>query len=195
MSDLRGKIFTALTGRHADVSGKTDGDLAGMLLAVGGPSSNTQSGVDLTKAAKALGVSRRTVERWMKTSQTGTGQHPSPGHAKTLAAKSRQAATTKAGRLAALGGGQPIGPRGARVSITGVQGPVAAGKTYLRFRTTQLDLDPADAQAMIDAWVQGGDKGFMTWAKNHWDAEYVPDWDFSTVDQLDVQGPFGGVWR
>ena len=36
MSDLRGKLFTALTGRDADVSGQAGGDLRGMLMAVGG---------------------------------------------------------------------------------------------------------------------------------------------------------------
>ena len=60
---------------------------------------------------------------------------------------------------------------------------------------TQVDLDPADAQAMIDAWVAGGDKGFMTWARDHWDQEYVAGWDFSSIDQLEVQEPYGGSWR
>ena len=94
MSDLRGKVFAALTGRHADVSGRTDGDIPGMLLAVGGPSSKTKSGIDLTKAAKALGVSRRTVERWVKTAKTGVGQRPSSPRAHILAPKSREAAAT-----------------------------------------------------------------------------------------------------
>ncbi len=197
MADLRSKIFAALTGQQsADVSGKADGDLAGMLLAIGGPSSRTQSGIDLSKAASALNVSRRTVERWVRTAQTGSGQRPSAAHATTLATRSRQAATTRAGRIAALGGRrQPLGPRGARVSVTGLQGPRAAGKGYLRQRMTQVDLDPADAQAMIDAWVAGGDKGFMTWARDHWDQEYVAGWDFSSIDQLEVQEPYGGSWR
>ena len=82
MSDLRGKLFSAITGRDADVSGQPGGDLRGMLMAVGGASRRTQSGIDLTKAAKSLGVSRRTVERWVKTEQTGTGQRPSAQHAK-----------------------------------------------------------------------------------------------------------------
>ena len=77
MSDLRGKLFTALTGRDADVSGQAGGDLRGMLMAVGGASRRTKSGIDLTKAAKSLGVSRRTVERWVKTEQTSAGQRPS----------------------------------------------------------------------------------------------------------------------
>lgn len=198
MSALRGKIFTALTGRRADVSGKADGDVRGMLMAVGGPSPKTKSGIDLTKAAKSLGVSRRTVERWVKTAQTGIGQHPSPKHATALAAKARQAATTKAGRRATLAGStrrQAIVSRGARVSITGLQGPRAAGRDYMRSRTTQLDLDPADAEAMMTAWEDGGEKGFMSWATGHWGSEYLDDWKFGDVDTVDVERPYGGHWR
>ena len=143
MSDLRGKLFAALTGRQVDVSGTAGADLRGQLMAVGGPSGRTKSGIDLTKAAKGLGVSRRTVERWVKTEQTGDGQRPSPGHAKKLATKARQAATTKAGRKAAL------------ASSTVRQG-VATG---------------------------------------HWGSEYLDDWKFESVDDLDVERPYGGQWR
>lgn len=199
MANLRQTIFTAITGRSgADVAGRADGDIAGMLLAIGGPSSRTRSGIDLSKAAKALGVSRRTVERWVRTAQTGTGQRPSPAHAKTLARKARQAATTKAGRRAALAGStlrQAIASRGARVSITGLQGPRAAGRDYLRRRTTQLDLDPSDAEAMLDAWEAGGEKGFMDWATNHWGQEYLDDWRFDGIDNLDIERPYGGRWQ
>ena len=100
MADLRNTLFAVLTGRQGDVSGKAGGDVRGMLMAVGGSSTRTKSGIDLTAAANKLGVSRRTVERWVKTAQTGTGQRPSAPHAKALAAKARQAATTKAGRKA-----------------------------------------------------------------------------------------------
>lgn len=198
MSDLRGKLFSALTGLDADVSGRSDGDLRGMLMAVGGASRGTKSGIDLTKAAKSLGVSRRTVERWVKSEQTGTGQRPSAQHAKSLATKARQAATTKAGRRAALADStirQAISSRGARLSMTGLQGPRAAGRDYMRSRTTQLELDPADAEAMMEAWENGGEKGFMTWATGHWGNEYLDDWKFDAVDGIDIERPYGGEWR
>lgn len=198
MSDLRGKLFAALTGQDADVSGKAGGSVRGMLLAVGGASRRTKSGIDLTKAANALGVSRRTAERWVKTEDTGTGQRPSAQHAKTLSTKARQAATTKAGRRAALAGSsirQAIASRGARLAITGSQGPHAAGQDYMRPRTTLLELDPADAEAMMNAWENGGEKGFMSWATGHWGNEYLPDWKFETVDAIDVERPYGGGWR
>ena len=198
MADLRSNLFAALTGRQADVSGKAGGDVRGMLMAVGGTSSRTKSGIDLTAAAGKLGVSRRTVERWVKSAQTGTGQRPSAQHAKSLAAKARQAATTKAGRKAALAGSslrQAISSRGARVSIDGVQGPHAAGKDYMRKRVTQVDLDPADAEAMMNAWENGGEKGFMSWASTVWDSEYLNDWKFDSVDGISIERPHGGAWR
>lgn len=198
MSDLRGKVFTALTGSDADVSGQTGGDLRRMLMAVGGASRRTRSGIDLTKAAKTLGVSRRTVERWVKTEQTGAGQRPSAQHLKSLAGKARRAATTKSGRRAALAGStmrQAITGRGARLSITGLQGPHAAGRDYMRKRTTQLELDPADAEAMLNAWEDGGEKGFMAWATGHWGNEYLDDWKFDDVDGIDIERPYGGGWR
>ncbi len=198
MADLRSKLFTALTGRAADVSGAAQGDVRGMLMAIGGPSSKTQSGIDLTKAASALGVSRRTAERWLS-----TGQRPRPRNATALARKARQAATTKAGRRAALAGSpvQRAAARGARISITALQGPHT--RDYMRKRTTQILLDPADAQAMFDAWEQGGDKGFMTWATTHWGGdpntgrlgEYVDGWQFGDVDDVTIETPYGGGWR
>jgi transposase-like protein len=198
MAGLRGKLFTALTGQAADVAGKADGDVHGMLLAVGGTSTKTQSGIDLSKAATKLGVSRRTVERWVKTAKTGSGQRPSLGHGKQLARKARQAATTIAGRRTALAEstlGKAITRRGARLAITGLQGPRANGREYLRFRTTMLDLDPLTAQAMLAAYQAGGDKGFMTWATTVWGDEYVPDWGFGEVASIEIQRPYGGNWR
>lgn len=198
MADLRNTLFSILTGRQADVSGSASGDVRGMLMAVGGTSNRTKSGIDLTKAASKLGVSRRTVERWVKSAQTGAGQRPSPQHAKALASKARQAATTKAGRKAALAGSplrQAITSRGARVSIDGLQGPHAAGKDYIRKRVTQVYLDPADAHAMMNAWETGGEKGFMSWATTFWDTEYLNDWTFDSVDGVTIERPHGGAWR
>jgi len=203
-SGLRGRVFAALTGNNqADVSGKGD-DVTGMLMAIGGPSSRTRSGIDLTQAAGSLGVSRRTVERWVKSAATGTGQRPSPTHSKALTGKARQAASTKAGRKAALSGVRAAKTfaRGARISINGMQGPHAAGRDYLRERTTQLELDPEAVEAMLDAYEQGGEKAFTAWATNHWGVDggdgapaYLDDWRFESMNSVDLEGPYGGGWR
>ena len=59
----------------------------------------------------------------------------------------------------------------------------------------ELELDPADAEAMMDAWENGGEKGFMDWATGHWGNEYLDDWKFDAVDGIDIERPYGGGWR
>lgn len=192
---LRARIFTALTGRVADVSGSPSGNLLGQLLAIGGPSRRTASGIDLTRAARELGVSRRTAERWVAAERTGVGQRPSKRHAKTLAAKSRRVASTQRGRRATSSdaGLRQKTRRGARLTVTALQGPLS--REYMRRRTVALDLDPADAEAMIDAWENGGEKGFMTWMGAHFDNDYVADWKMDTPEAIGVEEPYGGAWR
>ena len=196
MADLRGILFNAFTGRQADVSGDAEGDLRGMLMAVGGPSSRTKSGIDINKAAAALGVAGDTVRRWVRTAQTGTGQRPAPANAAALAKQSRQAATTKAGRRnARAGAATPNTSRGVRIAINGFQGPLAMGREYITKRTTTLDLSPADAEAMLTAWENGGEKGFLSWASGHWDQEYLNDWTFPNILEVEVDPKTGGGSR
>lgn len=191
--DIRNPLYQALTGnKGADVSGKGD-DVLGQLRAIGGTSRRTKSGIDLTAAAKKLGVQRRTVERWVAAAEGKRGQKPSGGSAKKLAKISRQAASTKAGRRAAVGGWRSAGGS-ARISITGLQGPAKAGRDYKRQRTTTLVLDPDQVEAMMDAYENGGEKGFMSWATKHWDDEYLPDWGFDDIDDIGIDGQSGGRW-
>ncbi len=190
-SRLRATVFGALTGNTGDVSGRTDADVRDMLMALGGPA-KTKSGINLTAAASQLGVTRRTVERWV----TDAGERGKP-RGKTLAnlvTKSRQSATTQAGRRRAVGriretggpGGSAIGRYGTKVSISGVQGPAVAGKDYLRQRRVHLDLDPDAVQGMWGAYEQGGDKAFVGWLENHADQDYVGGWTFGSIDSLDL---------
>jgi transposase-like protein len=188
-SPLRRTLFTALTGSQL-------GELRGMLLAVGGATTRTRSGIDLTAAARKLGVSRRTVERWVRTAETGRGQRPSPRHAQQLTRRARQAVRSKSGRQAIVATArQQVAARGARLSISGLQGPHAAGRDYMRRRLTQLDLDPAQAGALLDAYTQGGEQGFLSWATDHWGREYLDDWTFGAVETVQVDTPQGGRWQ
>lgn len=57
--------------------GVSNGDLRARLLAAGGPSDTTKSGINLTKAAEVLGYSRRTLERWLASPDTKS--HHKPG--------------------------------------------------------------------------------------------------------------------
>src|ERR1035437_46918 len=113
---LRGTLFTAFSGRNADVSGDAGGDVAGMLLAIGGPG-KTKSGIDLTAAAKELGVTRRTVERWVTTANEKSKL--TGANLAKVVTKSRQAATTQKGRRAAGARGRGSGGHGGASRIPG----------------------------------------------------------------------------
>lgn len=178
---LRSSIFRGMTGRSGvDVSGRP-GNVRAQLMTLGGPSAKTKSGIDLTAAANKLGLQRRTLERWV-----GGQQKPRATNAKTLATKAKQVASTKAGRSQVADQVRSRTSRGGRVSIKGWQGPGA--KDYYRKRTTEVDLDPDQMEAMVGAWESGGDKGLMGWLTDHYDEEYLGDWGFDTVDEFGLSG-------
>lgn len=191
---LRNTVFGALTGIPGDVSGDRGGQLRDMLMAIGGPA-RTKSGINLTEVAKELGVTRRTVERWVTTDGTERGK-PKPATLAAVAKKSRQAATTQQGRAKALGrmrggagagsGGAAIATYGAKLTVRAHQGVVAGGREYLRDRTIALALDPDAVEAMNAAYAQGGDKAFLAWAENHADATYAAGWGIDRIDSLDL---------
>ena len=191
---LATKAFALFTGRAGDVSGARGAGLLGQLLAIGGPSARTTSGIDLTRAAAALGVSRRTAERWVATARTGSGQRPSTRHAAALAARSKAMATTRAGRSAAMAttGRMASLARGAKLTIAAVQGPRSV--EYMRPRTVSVILDPDQASAMAEAWQGGGQRGLMRWAVGHFREEYTDGWRFGEVDSLDVEPSAGPRW-
>ena len=191
---LATKAFTLFTGRAGDVSGSPGGGLLDQLRAIGGASARTASGIDLTAAAAGLGVSRRTVERWVVRERTGAGQRPSARHAAALAQRSRAMATTRGGRASAMAGTGRVASlaRGAKLTISGVQGPRSV--EYMRPRTVSVMLDPDQAQAMTGAWQGGGQRGLMRWAVGHFRQEYTDGWRFGQVDSLDVDPAAGPRW-
>ncbi len=198
MADLRNTLFSILTGRQADVSGSASGDVRGMLMAVGGTSNRTKSGIDLTKAARCSGCPGARWNGGSRALRPVRGSVPHRSTRRRWRPGARQAATTKAGRKAALAGSPPrqaITSRGARVSIDGLQGHTPRGKDYIRKRVTQVYLDPADAHAMMNAWETGGEKASMSWATTFWDTEYLNDWTLDSVDGVTIERPHGGAWR
>lgn len=155
--------------------------MRGALLAIAGSSSRTKSGVDVGAAAKKLGVSRRTVQRWL------TGNHkPTASTAKKITTKARQAASTKRGRRATRRRRQEA-PAPRKIQVTGSMGPEAGGAQYLRMRTAAVSLDPEDVEAMYDAWENGGEKGFQQWLNTKYDADYLEGFHFASVDDVTLE--------
>ncbi len=193
---LRNTVFAALTGITGDVSGAAGGQLRDMLMAIGGPA-KTKSGINLTEVATELGVTRRTVERWVTTDGTERGK-PKAATLRTVATKARQASSTQRGRAKALGrglAGTGVGSRGSgistygtRLKVRGFQGVIAGGREYLRNRTIGMDLEPHQVQAMQAAYAQGGDKGFVRWLENEADYVEAVGWGVERIDSIDL-GP------
>ncbi len=186
---LRQTLFGALTGRAGEVTGRPDGDLRAMLQGAFGEG-RRRGGVDTRAAAQGLGVTQRTVQRWL--AGTGRQRHgASPEHLKAIASRARQAASTQKGRRTAMAAARrgPLTRNGARLTVRGQQGPLRAGKEYRRMRRLDLDLQPEDVEALMSAYERGGDKAFVAWLEGHADAEYVADWGFDSVEDLELRDP------
>ncbi len=155
----RGAVFAALTGRRGDVSGVVR--VCGACWLRSRARRAGRGEVDTRAAAVALGVSQRTVQRWLRSErETGRAGIRSENLTRTQKA-SRQAATTRQGRRRALQDARTRRnrQRPVTVRVKGDQGPRNSGKGYVRNRTTGAELDPEQHDAMLDAYEAGGDRG------------------------------------
>lgn len=190
-SGMRNGIHQAMTGDgSADVTGK--GGVRGMLSAIGGRSSRTKSGIDLTAAAKELGVNRRTVERWVAAERAGSGQRPRTDNLRNLQKTAQRQATTKAGRRRAVEQAKKrLGRSGGSViSVQGYMGPRFEDATYYRNRVVEtMPLPPGTADWLMQGYIDDGDKGFA----GRWEAVMseggYPDFRISDVDSISWTRP------
>lgn len=188
----RTALFRALTGNtHADVgSGK---DTAGMLRTVYGTTRRGEFTVDTREAAQRLGVSQRTVQRWLKSTHA-----PRPDHLKDLQTRSRQAVTTKRGRARAIrrattGINARARQKGASIRIAGYQGPYGGSKAgqgqkdttdTARQRVTTRNLNPEEYEELLNAYQEGGDTAAAQYLESVWSTKYIDGWTFHTIDDL-----------
>lgn len=182
----RTELFRALTGNtHADVgSGK---NVAGMLRTVYGTTRRGKLTVDTREAAKRLGVTQRTVQRWLKNTHA-----PKADHLKDLQTRSRQAVTTKRGRARAIrrattGINAEARKKGANIMIAGNQGPAArVDPDYGRDRVTSRNLTAVEYEELLNSYAEGGDTAALAYLEGVWDAKYLVggDWNFNTIDSV-----------
>ena len=179
--EQRRALFQALTGNEGADVGAGD-NVAGMLRTVYGTVRRGQAVVDTREAARRLGVSQRTVQRWLKNENA-----PSPEHLAALRKRSRQAATTKRGsaralkRAIATAGFQRDG---VRVEVSGMQGP----QDYARDRLSRLKLAPDEYQGLLDAYAEGGDNAALEYLQEVYGEKYVDNWRFNTVSGFRLAG-------
>lgn len=178
-------FYRGITGRRdADVAQRTS--TKGMLQAAYGKGPRGAE-VNTKAAAEALGVSPGTVRRWVR----GT-QQPSPEHLKSLQTVARQAATTKAGRRAAIDSfrnserGRKALTDGARIHIGGWQGPL----NYSWERDRECSSDPltaAEIEALLRAYEDGGDNGLRDFLTAIMNPRYLhAEWEFGTIEDFRI---------
>lgn len=191
-NNTRGIFFRAITGRRgADVDGTDSGGIRGKLLAAFGSSGRDATRPNTAAAAKGLGVSQRTVQRWL--AQEGQERtQPRASNLKALNARARQAATTKRGRQQALATSRAniLGNRGMRFTVNGVQGP-DHGPGYARLRNVNFDLSPDQAQAFLAAWQQGGDAAAQQYITSNAPDIYHDSWVFEHINDVNISGIYG----
>ena len=132
-------------------------------------------------AAKKLGVSQGTVQRWIR-----GAQKPRATITKEITKRVRQTVTTQRGRSQLAKRAQAQRPDKTRtIRINALQGPSddPTDKDYVTERYANLEMSPADQQQLYNAWVQGGDAGatdYLTSLYSNPD-RYVDGWQFHGI--------------
>ncbi|MFK4299893.1 DNA-binding XRE family transcriptional regulator, partial [Arthrobacter sp. GAS37] len=149
-----------------------------------------RGGVDTAKAAKSLGVTQRAVNYWL------SGKYrPKVEVQKTIATKSRQAATTKRGRQRLVQHARAqmakTKNKSPQIFVVGNQGPRNADPNYLRHRVTNLwqNLGPDDVDTFISAWEEGGETAALEWLTQAFGDSYLDEWGFESIDQISFTDP------
>jgi hypothetical protein len=172
---LRVLLHQVLVDGEGDPTGTSSSPQDLVLAAFG----RTRRGaVDTASAAAELGVSQRSVGRWIK-----GDRRPTAEHLKSMRKKARQASSTKAGRSkAASKARQPTKP--VFITITGDQGP----SDYERAdRTTTNQLTKEEIIQLRAAYVAGGERAVMNWLTAWMARNYVPEWNFLTVTDIELK--------
>ncbi|WP_347350387.1 hypothetical protein [Intrasporangium sp.] len=179
-SATRETIFGFMTGR--DVEGALDeGDPRTQLIAAYGASRRDPTRPDTAAAAKALGVSQRSVQRWL------AGGGITRRHASKLRSASRRAMTTKRGRARAIKtAGLSRRPPGKNaIAVGGIQGVLSGQTGNYRPRTTAVQVTDTDLAAMQQTWVEHGEAGLSAFLHQHFNEHYMGDWHFKSIETLD----------
>lgn len=191
VTERRTAIYEALAGREgaSSLDRTAPTDVQSMLMARFSHTYRGQQRVHTRAAAAELGVSQRTVQRWLKDQRMPVGDQY-----RRLALSVRQQATRKAGRQQAVAAARerlaPMMERrgGIQLNVHGYQGapPGPGMKDYRRSRNAFLDMSAAQTDEMFDAYAQGGDEGLQLWLNEVYGAEggYLADWNISSIDRL-----------
>lgn len=176
---LRARLFNVMTGRDGN---PLSGTVADRLAAAFGPGKRGGR-VNVAAAAKALGVTPRTVQRWV----SGEIRTPRPAKAREIDRRARQAATTKRGRKVAMAQRRAarISPRGAQLVVGGKMGP-GTDLAYQRRRIVRHQLSPEAIEAMQVAYEEGGHEGLIQRTEEILSSEYLDDFTISDINDFRI---------
>lgn len=168
--------FSFLTNRPAPGSG----DRTAQMIAAFGRSPRDPARPDVAAAAQKMGVTRRSVQRWL------SGGGMSRAHTDRLNRDARQAMTTKRGRAAVAKAQGPLRPPpGANgVTLKGVQGVVSDLAAHFRHRDTTVQLSEEDLDRLQSLWVEHGTQGVEAFMQQQLDRRYVSGWQVESMDDL-----------
>ena len=174
-------IFAGLTGRDGNPTGS---DLRSLVIAAFG--TNKRGGPDTRKAAQKLGVSQRTVQRWLAGENRKERAKPRKDNLSKLKVRARQASTTKRGRTEAIQQRKAMfaNRSSVKISVNGMQGPAIGGREYARPRQVTLDLTGDQANMLFDAYSEGGENQFQGLLSQHFSDNYVDSWEFQSITGL-----------
>lgn len=172
-------VFEAVTGRRAPVRDPAAINSADVVRdqVITAYGRGRRGGPDTAAAAQDLGVSQRSVQRWLS-GQTGL----SPEHRQGLQRAAIRSARTKTGRRRALS--QQPRPTGRDMKVKGSQGPSEGGVAYSRDRTVTRQLTADQVEDLQSRWTEDGHDGAMTWLNGNMQ-EYLEGWRIERLDGLD----------
>ncbi|MGQ4519136.1 hypothetical protein ACUH92_08945 [Dermabacteraceae bacterium CCM 9520] len=174
-------IFSGLTGRNGNPTGD---DLRSLIIAAFG--TNKRGGPDTRKAAEKIGVSQRTVQRWLAGQDRKERSKPRKENLAKIKVKARQASSTKKGRAEAIQERRTMFANRStvKISVNGMQGPSVGGRGYARPRQVTLDLTRSQADMLFDAYADGGEREFEELLSGHFSDNYVDSWEFRSITGL-----------
>ncbi|GAB1695164.1 hypothetical protein [Krasilnikovia sp. M28-CT-15] len=184
MADVTGDLWRAVTGRAGGRAPENVRDAVDRLEQAGASKKDlAQFKKDL---AAALGVTVRQVQRM--TTRTGSETRSDKRHAGRI-----REFVQKDSRVRAAAGSQRRKSRmrnkGAKLKIKGRQGPKVGKSWPTRDRLVELDLDPYEMEALLDAWENGDDDTALETLQDALEDEgYPPNWSWEDGAAVEFLG-------
>jgi hypothetical protein len=133
-----------------------------------------------------LGVTVRTIQRM--TTRTGSETRSDKRHTDKIRGFVQRDARVR-GATGSKHRKSRMKNKGAKLKIKGRQGPKVGKSWPTRNRTVELDLDPYEMEAVIDAWENGDDDAALETLQDALEDEgYPPNWSWEDGAAVEFLG-------